>query len=231
MGERKEISQLFNRISDRYELVNHILSFGLDIIWRKKACRKVYELNGDKKVNIFLDIATGTGEIIKHCRNSITERFVGLDPAIKMLEFAKKTVDNAFLINAAAEDIPLKDNSADIIFVSFGVRNLEDRKKAFSEFNRVLKKGSYLVILEFIHREDGGFFYKLSHLYIQKILPFIGGIITGDFKAYRYLAYSIDHFITAGMLRKEVENFGFKVEYIENFFPTVSIIIGKNEKD
>lgn len=97
MGDRKEISQLFNRISDRYEIVNHILSFGLDILWRRKACKKVYELNGNEKVNIFLDVATGTGEIIKHCRNSLTERFVGLDPAIRMLEFAKNTTKNAFL--------------------------------------------------------------------------------------------------------------------------------------
>ncbi|ACO03911.1 MAG TPA: methyltransferase domain-containing protein [Persephonella sp.] len=231
MGDRKEISQLFNRISDRYEIVNHILSFGLDILWRRKACKKVYELNGNEKVNIFLDVATGTGEIIKHCRNSLTERFVGLDPAIRMLEFAKNTTKNAFFINAAAEEIPLKDNSTDIIFVAFGVRNMEDRKKAFSEFHRVLKDGKYLVILEFIHREDGGFLYRLSHFYIQKILPYIGGMITGDFKAYRYLADSIDHFITAGMLKEEIEGFGFKIEYIENLFPTVSIIIGRNEKD
>ncbi|WP_457622501.1 ubiquinone/menaquinone biosynthesis methyltransferase [Persephonella sp.] len=231
MDQVREIFQLFNRISRKYDLVNHVLSFGLDVFWRWKACNKLCEYNGDKKVDRFLDVATGTGEIIRLCSKRFKCKFIGLDPAISMLKIAKENLEDAVLLNGTAEKIPLKNNSVDLIFVAFGIRNMEDRMKAFSEFHRVLKKGKYLAVLEFIHREDGGLFYHLSHLYIQKILPYLGGMITGDFKAYKYLASSIDSFISADMLHKEIESCGFKVKYVENLFPTVSIIIGRNEKD
>ncbi|WP_457623171.1 ubiquinone/menaquinone biosynthesis methyltransferase [Persephonella sp.] len=231
MGKREDVAELFNGISDKYELANHILSFGLDIFWRKKACRKLFRINGGEKIEIFLDVATGTGEVLKVCKKKNIKYSIGLDPALKMLKKSKEKDQNLMLINAGAEELPFKDSSIDIIFVSFGVRNMEDRKKAFSEFHRVLKDGKYLVILEFIHREKGGIFYHLAHFYIKYILPYVGGMITGNFKAYKYLSYSIDHFITANILKNEVEYFGFKIEYIENLFPTVSIIIGKNEKN
>ncbi|WP_297454150.1 ubiquinone/menaquinone biosynthesis methyltransferase [Persephonella sp.] len=222
----KKVRKTFDAIADRYILANHLLSFGQDICWRKKMCEKVSKHLKEK--NLILDIATGTGENFKYCP-SIFKSKIGLDPARNMLIKAKERFPDVMFIEGVAEELPLKDNTADLILVSFGVRNFEDRQKAFKEFNRVLKKDGIVAILEFFPMENGTLLNKAAAFYIYKVLPYFGGLITGNFDAYKYLSISIKNFIAPEIMKLELEQNNLKVVEKEKIFPDVYIFVAKKE--
>ena len=222
--EKFKIFKTFDSIADRYILANHILSFWQDVCWR----REFFGYLSDSLENndIFLDVATGTGESFKYCHCDFKLR-IGIDPSKKMLKVAKKMFPDVQFIEGMAEELPIKDNTVDLVAVSFGVRNFSNRIKAFREFSRVLKKGGVLGILEFFPMENGNLLNKAVSAYIYHILPYLGGIITGNFKAYRYLSRSIKNFILPDMMKIELERNGFKVIKVERIFPNVYIFVAK----
>ncbi len=219
-----KVVNTFNKIADRYILANHIISFGQDVCWRKNLCQMVEKYVNNK--GVILDVASGTGENFKYCYKDFHLK-IGVDPARKMIEIGKKRYSDVFFIEGIAENLPLKNSSVDLIVVSFGVRNFSDRNKAFSEFYRVLKKGGVLAVLEFFPMENGTLLNKITAKYIYDILPYLGGIITGDLKAYKYLSTSIKNFVLPEVMKLELEKNGLKVLENSKTFPDVYTFIAK----
>ncbi len=166
-------ADMFNRISRWYDFLNHFLSFGMDIRWRKRAIQRLIKLS---KGSSFLDVATGTADMAIEIKNQYPKAYVvGVDPATRMLEVAKEKIKskryNIQLIAGDGESLPFKDSSFEGVCIAFGIRNIPNRKKALSEMKRVLKKGGILVILEFSKPE--GIIGIIYDFYFHKILPFL----------------------------------------------------------
>lgn len=195
-GSKKEqVAKMFNKISRRYDLLNHLLSLGIDIIWRKKAIKK---LSGQKP-KIILDVATGTGDFAIEALKLNPEKVIGIDISEGMLEqgrqkMKKKNYDDKIeLLYGDSENLPFEDEKFDAIIAAFGVRNFEDLEAGLKEMHRVMKKGGKVVILEF--SRPGIFpFKQLYNLYFKIVLPLIGRTIAKDNSAYSYLPESVQHF-------------------------------------
>ena len=186
---------MFNRISQRYDLLNRLLSARRDVVWRKKCARLLPQRSGLR----VLDLATGTADVaiaLLKERPDIAIT-IGLDPAINMLkigrEKCKKTGANVDLINGDAQQLSLKSNSVDVITMAFGIRNVANIEAAFQEMFRVLTDRGRLIILEFSLPTNR--LIRLVYLfYFRTILPFIGGLISGDRQAYQYLNRTVEDF-------------------------------------
>ncbi|MHC4222151.1 MAG: bifunctional demethylmenaquinone methyltransferase/2-methoxy-6-polyprenyl-1,4-benzoquinol methylase UbiE, partial [Planctomycetota bacterium] len=197
MPKPQDIAALFSSISPRYDFLNHFLSLNTDKIWR----RRLINLSNTCPEAKILDICTGTGDIvIEFAKKSGSSQCFGVDISEKMLELAQKKVDKAglsqkiSLTQADAIDIPFDEGVFDTVFMGFGLRNIADTTKAIQETIRVLKRDGKIFILEFSPRQTGliGWFYKF---YLKFIIPTLGGWISGDSKAYRYLSTSIPDFL------------------------------------
>jgi len=141
-----------------------------------------------------------------------------------MLEVARKKVDFAEFIEGKAQELPLEDESTEIISISYGIRNVVDRPEALAEFHRALKPGGIVVILEFTKQEKKGFTAPLVDLYMKKILPAVGGLVSKNYAAYKYLPDSIEEFLTTEMLMKELQQNGFEVKYVKPFSMGISTL-------
>jgi len=195
---KKSLSwQMFNRISKRYDFLNHLLSFGLDIHWRRCLLRFLPR-RSDLRV---LDLATGTADVpitlSKNCRN--VAHAEGIDMAEEMLEQGRKKIlrknlsDKIQLQKGDANHTSFPDNSFDTVTMAFGIRNVEDPMIVFKEIYRVLKPKGRVLILEFSLPSNP--FLRVLHLfYLRGVVPLIGGIISGNFSAYRYLNRTIETF-------------------------------------
>lgn len=198
MAEKEKVAQMFNKIAKRYDLLNHLLSFGLDYLWRRRLIRLIIKDNP----TTLLDVATGTGDILILAKKKHAfKKLVGLDISEGMLQFAKSKVqkkhpneDDLFeFIQGPAESMPLKGNSFDRICVGFGVRNFEDLKKGLREMFRVVKKGGKVYILEF-SKPRSPIFAPIYNFYFKNILPIIGRLISQDKEAYTYLFETVQSF-------------------------------------
>jgi demethylmenaquinone methyltransferase/2-methoxy-6-polyprenyl-1,4-benzoquinol methylase len=232
--KQEKIIQMFDDIAPTYDKANHILSMGIDISWRKKACDKTYELAGAKKIGLIVDVACGTGDMIgfwqKRAKkqNINIKRTLGIDPSFKMLQCAKAKFPNFDFAKAKAVDLPLPNACVDILSISYGIRNVIERQKAFKEFARVVKNGGFVVILEFTKDDKNGIFHSLKQLYLHKILPFLGALISKNYEAYKYLPDSIEGFLSASILQDELKEAGFKTEYVKSFsFDISTLLIAK----
>jgi len=205
------ISSMFNNISERYDLLNHLLSLGIDKLWRRVLVKHVVA-SGSKKT---LDIACGTGDItIALWKKGI--EVTGLDIAQKMIDIAKnklsqmksrgKEFPRFFL--APAENLPFKTGTFDAVTIGFGIRNFENRESALVEINKVLRPGGFLAILEF-STPVNPVWRRIYTLYFNNILPFIGRIISKDAQAYSYLPGSVKSFPASGEFCKELSSAGF----------------------
>ena len=229
--KQEKIVDMFDQIASTYDLANRVLSFGIDISWRKKGCNKAFEYLGQKNIEKIVDVATGTGDLLLHWKteaekNGINvENFVGIDPSVGMLEVAKKKVDFAQFLEGKAQEMPLEDESCEIISISYGIRNVVDRVEALQEFYRVLKPGGMVVILEFTKQEKSGLSSKFVDLYMKKILPAIGGLVSKNYAAYKYLPDSIEQFLTTDMLINELKEAGFEHKYAKSFSMGISTLI------
>jgi demethylmenaquinone methyltransferase/2-methoxy-6-polyprenyl-1,4-benzoquinol methylase len=194
---RSEIWKMFDQISPTYDCANRILSFGFDQMWRKKLCTFLPQNKGMR----ILDCATGTGDQIVALMEKKPEiaEIVGIDLAKAMIDLGKAKIAKkpyagkvVFQV-ASALDIPYPDNHFDCVTISFGIRNITDIMAAFKEFRRVLKPGGRVLILEgTIPRRK---WLRFLHLiYLRHLLPGIGGLISKNFKAYRYLNQTIETF-------------------------------------
>lgn len=194
---RTGIWRMFDRIARRYDLLNHLLSLGQDIRWRKKVARFLV----NKYDQYILDLATGTGDQLLYmfsCSDLI-DRALGTDLALKMLDRGREKVkkrkleDRIVLEEGDAENIQYPDNIFDAVTISFGIRNLMSVERSLSEMYRVLKPAGRVLILEFSIPQNI-LMRSIYLFYFRYLLPFIGSVISGDRYAYRYLNETVEGF-------------------------------------
>ncbi|RXJ99299.1 bifunctional demethylmenaquinone methyltransferase/2-methoxy-6-polyprenyl-1,4-benzoquinol methylase UbiE [Arcobacter sp. CECT 8986] len=231
MGKQEKIVSMFNDISGKYDIANRVLSMGIDKSWRNKACKLAFDFYNQKTVEKIVDVACGTGDMITFWQkiakdnNIDLQNIIGVDPSVGMMDVAKKKLPEVEFIEAGAASMPLEDSSADIISISYGIRNVVQRQEAFHEFARVLKQNGLVVISEFTKNEKNSPIDYLTDFYINKILPTLGGLITKNKEAYTYLPNSIDEFLTTTNLCKELKEAGLEPIYTKAFSMNISTLI------
>ena len=234
--KQEKIVGMFDEIASTYDLANRVLSFGIDKQWRRKGCDKAYSLLGKKGLSQITDVACGTGDLLLYWRERAqkqgieVEKYVGVDPSVGMLEVAREKVDFADFLEGKAQELPVEDEGTDIISISYGIRNVVDRVEALQEFYRALKPGGMVVILEFTKQEKGGATAKMVDLYMKNILPAIGGLVSKNYAAYKYLPDSIEEFLTTEMLEEELRSAGFEMKYSQSFSMGISTLLVAQKK-
>ena len=217
--KKQEVEIMFDKISGKYDLLNKVLSLGIDRGWRKKALTMLAPYHP----NQILDVATGTGDMAFMAEQILHPATItGIDLSAGMLEVARKrkaqrkpeqpTVIE--FIKGDAENLPFPDHSFDAVTVTFGVRNFGDLGKGLSEICRVMKSGAPLMVLEFTKPRIFPF-RQLFDIYFRHILPLIGAWTSGDGRAYKYLYESVQAFpdyeaFTAELLKAGLERPSFK---------------------
>lgn len=191
MEKKIFVKNTFENIAPKYDLLNRLLSFGIDIYWRKKAVK----LTKFKDGNTVLDVACGTGDFSLTAIKKYKLNIIGADLSLNMLRLfnQKESYTKGKLVQTQSENLPFLNNVFDNIIVAFGVRNFYNIPQAFDEFYRILKANGKVTILEFSLPRNM-FFGALYKFYFKKILPFVGGMISGNFKAYKYLPDSVEDF-------------------------------------
>jgi demethylmenaquinone methyltransferase/2-methoxy-6-polyprenyl-1,4-benzoquinol methylase len=230
MGKQEKIVSMFDEIAGTYDVANRVLSMGIDKTWRNKACHLAYSFYEKKSLEKIIDVACGTGDMIDFWQktakkaNIEIQNIVGVDPSVGMMDVAKKKLPDVEFIQSGAAAMPFEDGVADIISISYGIRNVVERQKAFDEFARVLKKGGLLVILEFTKNPKETILDHVTDFYLNKILPKLGGLISRNKEAYEYLPNSIDEFLTAQNLNNELKTAGFESIYTKGFSMNISTL-------
>ena len=193
---RNEVWRMFDRIAHRYDLLNRSLSMGQDVLWRKKMKRYLPDGEGLR----LLDLATGTADQLLYlAADPRVGEGVGMDLAEKMLEVGREKIekqnlsDRLRLETGDALDVPVEDAFADVVTITFGIRNVISVQEALTEIRRVLKPGGRVLILEFSLPQNG--LLRSAYLfYFRHVLPRIGGLVSGDAYAYRYLNQTVETF-------------------------------------
>ena len=210
LGKKEQVTQMFDAISSNYDGLNRVISFGIDVKWRKK----VVALVAEKNPETILDIATGTGDLAIMMTKTTANTIIGLDLSAGMLEVGKKKIEEKHLTNKIemvlgdSENIPYPDNHFDAITVSFGIRNFENLEKGLSEIKRVIKPNGLFVILETSVPEKTP--YKQGYsFYTKYILPLIGRLFSKDNVAYGYLSESASLFPYGEKLNNILRKIGF----------------------
>lgn len=221
--KKKEVKKIFDSIAWRYDLLNHLLSFGMDIYWRKKALK----LTGLSSETILLDVACGTGDVAIEARKQGVLNIFGADYSFEMLKLFEKKSGwiKKRTVQMVAENLPVKDESVSNITVAFGVRNFYDIQEGFNSFYRILKRDGKATIIEF-RLPSNPFFKGLYKFYFKKILPAVGGLISGNREAYKYLPRSVEEFDEKINMPELLRNAGFrKIEVYSLTFGIVQTII------
>ena len=184
----KFVKGAFAKIADRYVVTNHVLSMGTDILWRRKVGRIVSRWNPEH----VLDVATGTGDLALEIQKRCPEaKVLGTDFCPEMLAHATEGGVKETKVEDAM-NLSFEDNTFDVVTAACGLRNMEDWQKALREMGRVIKPGGHLLVLDF--SQPSGFLRKPYGLYLNRILPKVAGLLTGQGGAYQYLAGSIGEF-------------------------------------
>lgn len=194
----------FAKIADRYVLTNHVLSLGTDILWRKKVGRIVRAWEPER----ILDVATGTGDLALEMQKACPEAEVtGSDFCEEMLAHAKRRGVRETLV-ADALDLPFETGSFDVATVAFGLRNMASWDGGLAELNRVVRPGGRVLVLDF--SLPRGMLGRPYAFYLNKVLPKMAGLLTGEREAYEYLAGSIDRFPSGETMLERFEHTGFE---------------------
>ena len=207
------VSEVFSSVSNKYDLMNDIMSLGVHRIWKKNMIDWMNPQKGDH----LIDVASGTGDIAKSFleRTIFEGKVTCVEPNIDMLRIGKKKLKNFSKINwvcSEAEKLPFNSETFDIYSVSFGIRNFSNISKSLEEANRVLKTGGKIFCLEF-SKVENEMLKKLYKTY-SKSIPYVGKYVTGKLEPYQYLIDSIDKFYNQDDLSKIFEKSGFyKVSY------------------
>jgi demethylmenaquinone methyltransferase/2-methoxy-6-polyprenyl-1,4-benzoquinol methylase len=206
MQDPKYVKDAFADIADKYVFTNHVLSFGVDIFWRRKVAKMISFRN---PINV-LDIATGSGDLALEIQKKCPEaEVIGSDFCEPMLQQAnKRGLERTVLADAL--NLPFSEDYFDVVTVSFGLRNMADWSGALTEMFRVLSSGGYLIILDFSLPESS-IGRKLYRFYLHKILPAVAGLITGKRSAYQYLGGSIESFPSGKNMCTLIESNGFNL--------------------
>ena len=209
---RKGVQLIYSEVAETYELVNHVLTFGFDIRWRKFAARSAAKLKGRK----ILDVCCGTGEMALSLSKAAVEKveIYLVDFSFPMLDKARQRKYKSYtsFLLADALDLPYKDNTFDLITISFAIRNLNTRKDILlahlKEFHRILKTGGTFINVE-TSQPSSPILKKLFHFYIKTFIQPVGTFISGSQSGYRYLAYTIPRFFCADELSFLFKSIGF----------------------
>ena len=202
---------MFGRVAHRYDLANHLLSFNVDVLWRARTVKRVRHIleRSDARV---LDICCGTGDLMLALAARSAALVAGSDFCHPMLTIAQEKIRRrgvpVRLFEANALQLPLRDQSLDLITVAFGFRNLTNYEAGLAEMRRVLRPGGLAAILEFSH-PPGRFFGAVYDLYSRHLLPRIGGVLTGSRDAYEYLPSSVRKFPSPEQLVADLRHAGF----------------------
>jgi len=208
----KSIRNLFDNIAPTYDFLNHFLSLGRDFYWRKKA---VQELDGFE--GWILDIATGTGDVAIEMihQNNHHRKVFGLDFSPPMIKKAQRKILDKGLTQTItislgdALSLPFRDNTFSASMIAFGLRNIVKKEQALSEMVRVIQKSGKVIILEFTFPQKG-LMRRLYPIYFQKVLPWVGGFISGDRGAYAYLPESVFHFASVESYEEIMKKVGLE---------------------
>jgi len=222
---QEDIIKMFNDIAKTYDLANRVLSMGIDKMWRRKACNMAFNFYGKSNITRIVDVACGTGDLMIDWENvaktngiNVSE-ILGVDPSVGMMEVGKTKIPHRkdSFIEAGAEDMPLEDESADFISISYGIRNVVKRKEGLKEFARVLKKGGLCIILEFTKNDKDDIASKLTKFYMNSLMPHIGGLVSKNKDAYTYLPESIEKFITTKQMCEELKSVGLEPIFVKGY--------------
>jgi demethylmenaquinone methyltransferase/2-methoxy-6-polyprenyl-1,4-benzoquinol methylase len=199
---KDDVRTMFDRIVPKYDLMNHVMTGGMDFRWRKMLAKQAYELD-ERKSKRVLDVATGTGDVAFEIRKAGVSEVVGLDVSTGMIEEARRKAtargDGLTFVVGDGMNLPFEDGSFDAVTISFGLRNMPDYVESVREMARVLKPGGKLVCLEMTPFRRP-FLGPLFKLYFEQIVPIIGWIVSRDYKAYKYLPDSVRAFPPADAL-------------------------------
>jgi demethylmenaquinone methyltransferase/2-methoxy-6-polyprenyl-1,4-benzoquinol methylase len=225
LSKKRQITKMFDTISNEYDRLNRVISFGIDIKWRNK----VVNLIKDENPENILDIATGTGDLAINLTKTRAKKIIGLDISEGMLNVGRKKIKERKLnslvemIIGDSENLPFKNDSFDAISVAFGVRNFENLEKGLSEIYRVLKVNGVFVVLE-TSVPQNPFFKQGYFIYTKFFLPLIGKLFSRDKTAYEYLSDSAAKFPFGEDFNNILEKIGFiSVEALPQTFGVATI--------
>lgn len=211
-SKKKQVEEMFDKIAVKYDFLNHFLSFGIDVGWRKKAIKQLQKLAPQR----VLDVATGTGDVaILTYKLLKSKKIIGIDISERMLELGRQKIEkhslqnHVELLKGDSETISFSDNSFDAVTVAFGVRNFEDLEKGLMEIKRVMRSGGKLVILE-CSRPTLPVIKNIYNFYLNKIAPKIGTIISKNKNAYQYLNDSVQNFPERKLFIDILNKLGYK---------------------
>jgi len=229
LGKKEQVASMFDTISKEYDSLNRVISFGIDIKWRKKVVEIVANTNPES----VLDIATGTGDLAINLTKTNASKIIGLDISEGMLAVGRKKIeklqlsDRIEMVLGDSENIPFENQTFDAVTVAFGVRNFENLEKGLSEIYRVLKPDGIFVVLETAVPTKAP--YKQGYyFYSTKILPLIGKLFSKDKSAYKYLSDSAAAFPFGEAFNNILQKIGFiAIENKPQTFGVASIYIAK----
>ena len=204
----RAVKEMFSGIAGRYDLLNHLLSLNIDKRWRRMVRREIEDILADERSSV-LDVACGTGDLSIELKTGANANVIGTDFCRPMLTLAdKKAVDLQF-VEADAMQLPFDDEQFNAVTIAFGLRNLPNFQRGLNELFRIIIPGGKLVVLEFSSPVIPGF-RQLFNFYFHRILPAIGGIVSGSQAAYTYLPDSVSKFPDQTHLVKMFEESGFR---------------------
>ncbi|MES2519774.1 MAG: bifunctional demethylmenaquinone methyltransferase/2-methoxy-6-polyprenyl-1,4-benzoquinol methylase UbiE [Bacteroidota bacterium] len=228
-SKKEQVAQMFDNVSPKYDFLNHLLSGGIDILWRKKAIKLLKKA----QPKTILDIATGTGDFAIEALALKPEKIVGVDISEGMLSFGREKIkklgmDSVITLQTGdSERLQFEDNTFDAVIVSFGVRNFENLEKGLTDMCRVMKTGGTCVVLEF-SKPQGFPMKQLYNFYFKNILPTVGKIVSKDTAAYTYLYDSVQAFPEGNDFMKVFQRAGFtQTQCLPLTFGISTIYIGK----
>ncbi len=210
-GKKVQIAAMFNSIAKWYDFLNHFLTLGIDIIWRKKAINKLRGGNFER----ILDIATGTGDLAIAASQLNPTAIIGIDISVDMIAIGKSKIEKKnlqriiTLQEGDSENIIFPENYFDAATCGFGVRNFENLQAGLRDIRRVMKPGAMFVVLEFSKPQKFPV-KQLYHFYFKAILPLIGKLFSRNSSAYTYLPESVNEFPFGEAFCAELQKAGFK---------------------
>lgn len=212
-SKKEQVARMFDGISGRYDLLNRLLSMGIDIRWRRVALRMLRERGIPGRV---LDVATGTADLALALAADLPEaEVIGVDLSEGMLGVGRQKVERnglrarVRLEQADAENLPFEDGAFDAVTVAFGVRNFENLDKGLGELQRVLRPGGHLMVLEF-SRPTSPLVKGLMNLYSRSLMPALGGWLSKDRAAYAYLPASVQVFPEGDAFEERLQRAGLQ---------------------
>lgn len=228
-SKKEQVAQMFDNVSPKYDFLNHLLSGGIDILWRKKAIRLLKEA----QPKTILDIATGTGDFAIEALALKPDKIVGVDISEGMLSFGREKIKKLgvesviTLQTGDSEKLQFEDNTFDAVIVSFGVRNFENLEKGLTDMCRVMKTGGTCVVLEFSKPQKFPM-KQLYNFYFKNILPIVGKIVSKDTSAYTYLYDSVQAFPEGSEFMQVFQRAGFNnTQCLPLTFGISTIYIGR----